>query len=731
MAISINKKRIIAAFFLLAAFACTNAAQAAIIKPANNLGLVGYWNIDEGKGTTAYNHGSAASTANGTLTSSPTWGAGKLGQALTFGASNNYVSTGMAWPSSGSISEWVYPTTYADWISPSGWKTDPNVSGNGFVLIDNGGSGSPGRWRAVFRPNTAGAAEADVVALQNDTLNAWTHLTMTWSLSGTTYTIHLYVNGVDQGATTWVGTLGNGVSGFHFGNSGDYDDNYFLGKVDDVRVYSRVLTPGEVGVFYNRSAGTRYNSSAQSGANGSTLNQGLVARWTMDGADVTDKVYDRVGGFNGYFYGTATSSAKVQGRVGQALNFNGVSPYNYVDMGDVPSLRLTGSMTVAAWIKPSRLGGDAIVNGVFFNKSGAGGARAYSFYVTNTGGFVASIASTLSAQATRTSSTVLKINQWYFVVGVYDASRSAIDVYVNGVLDNGALTGSVTSAQVSNNGLPVAIGAREDSPSLSFAGKVDDVRVYNRPLAASEISQLYGEGGGKINASGATLQNGTTLGVSGGLVGYWPFDGSTIATTVQDRSGKGNNGYVLGAATSSMLVQGKLGQAMKFSTSVAQDIMVGTAPAALTFAYNQPFSISFWAKPASGVDGSTFSRMVSIVASPNKFEYFIIANNNTFVFQVGKNGVGDSTVTSSAFTPGVWYHLTAVYDGANLNFYINGASVGTAAYTFGALSSPDGMFSIGGGGSAASGFNGSLDDVRVYNRALSSAEAKSLYTLGR
>ena len=63
------------------------------------------------------------------------------------------------------------------------------------------------------------------------------------------------------------------------------------------------------------------------------LNQGLVGWWTFDGKDVTDKVYDRSGqGNHGYFEGGATSSAKVAGKVGQGLQFDGTD--DYVDVRD-------------------------------------------------------------------------------------------------------------------------------------------------------------------------------------------------------------------------------------------------------------------------------------------------------------------------------------------------------------------------------------------------------------
>src|SRR3989344_5103673 len=81
-----------------------------------------------------------------------------------------------------------------------------------------------------------------------------------------------------------------------------------------------------------------------------TNNLGLVGHWTFDGADVTDKVYDKSGqGNHGYFIGGATTTAKVKGKIGQALKFDGVD--DYVSSGS--SVNLNNGVTFSAWIKPS------------------------------------------------------------------------------------------------------------------------------------------------------------------------------------------------------------------------------------------------------------------------------------------------------------------------------------------------------------------------------------------
>jgi hypothetical protein len=80
--------------------------------------------------------------------------------------------------------------------------------------------------------------------------NQWNYLDLTWSLSGTTYTVTLYLNGLSQGSTTYTGTPLN-IGTFAFGTAGQSANNDYAGNVDDVRVYNRPLSAAEVQAIYN------------------------------------------------------------------------------------------------------------------------------------------------------------------------------------------------------------------------------------------------------------------------------------------------------------------------------------------------------------------------------------------------------------------------------------------------------------------------------------------------
>ncbi|MBW8832890.1 MAG: LamG domain-containing protein, partial [Burkholderiales bacterium] len=172
------------------------------------------------------------------------------------------------------------------------------------------------------------------------------------------------------------------------------------------------------------------------------------------------------------------------GKYGPALNFNGTNAY--VDLGNPTSLQFTGSMTVSAWIRTTAFPADdaAIVSkrssnaiGFQLDTSVDTGPRTVGF----------KLASSTGALMARYSSTVLQANTWYYVTGVYDASARTMSVYVNGVLNNGALRGTVTATQ-QNSTVNVNVGRRTGAGKFNFNGTIDEVRIYNRALSATEIA---------------------------------------------------------------------------------------------------------------------------------------------------------------------------------------------------------------------------------------------------
>jgi hypothetical protein len=218
---------------------------------------------------------------------------------------------------------------------------------------------------------------------------------------------------------------------------------------------------------------------------------GPVGYWSFNGADFTDKVYDRSDNANnGYAIAVATKTMKVIGKVGQGAKFVG-NASSWIDLGNPSSLQTTGSLTVSAWVKadtPATTIGGAIVS-KWLDPSG----YSYALDVVNISGprFGFELSADGAASFVQTSSAVVATSTWYHVAGVYDATAQTMNLYVNGTLDS-----SSNSAPPSlyNTSQKVMIGNAQDSVTIPWSGTIDEVRIYNRPLSASEVQKLYFEG---------------------------------------------------------------------------------------------------------------------------------------------------------------------------------------------------------------------------------------------
>jgi glucose/arabinose dehydrogenase/PKD repeat protein len=168
------------------------------------------------------------------------------------------------------------------------------------------------------------------------------------------------------------------------------------------------------------------------------------------------------------------------GKYGSAVNFDGVD--DFVDLGNPAALRITGSMTVSAWINSAAFPVD---DAAVVSKRASGGFQLDTTIDTVPRAIGFKLTSSTGADMLRYGGTPLQLNSWYHIAGVYDANNRTMHVYLNGVLDDGSLVGTVTGSQ-QNSAANVNIGQRAGGGS-GFNGRIDDVRIYNRALTAAEI----------------------------------------------------------------------------------------------------------------------------------------------------------------------------------------------------------------------------------------------------
>jgi uncharacterized protein (TIGR03437 family) len=139
-------------------------------------------------------------------------------------------------------------------------------------------------------------------------------------------------------------------------------------------------------------------------------------------------------------------------------------------------------MTWSAWVSPQK-GQDPEGQIISLSDGNAG----WQLKVTTNAGkrsFGVAVSGAAGSRTQRCSKTVYSFNTWYYVTGVYNALAQTLNIYVNGVLDNGALSGTVPSAQVIS---PVNPTIGRSSGGSYFKGIIDEVSIYSRALSAVEI----------------------------------------------------------------------------------------------------------------------------------------------------------------------------------------------------------------------------------------------------
>lgn len=212
-------------------------------------------------------------------------------------------------------------------------------------------------------------------------------------------------------------------------------------------------------------------------------------------------------------------------------------------------------------------------------------------------------------------------------------------------------------------------------------------------------------------------------GADSGLVGWWKFDEGS-GTTAGDASGNGNIGTLINGPT--WTTDSKVGSGAIGFDGVDDYVDIPTAVASNL---NKQITYSLWVKPSS----VSLNRMLIILGGDSTTDagaYLRIQNGNAIYFVLGDGTNRDiASMTIPALSTDNWYYLTAVADLQNgtKKIYINGALSNSKPISLtGSLSATASVHKIGFW--SGDHYSGLIDDVRVYNRALSAAEISELYT---
>jgi hypothetical protein len=470
-----------------------------LVKPPNNLGLVGYWSLNEATSTVATDfsgngfHGSFSGNA-------VTWTSGKRGSAVQFGGSSDYISTSDLNNTTDSVGEltislWLYNTTLAAGTGVFGkWSVaSPNWVLYTSDTIDCGSNDM------AFAPD---GNDGECTSGNVHAANTWEHWVIVYDggQASDDDDIKMYLNGVLQADQRFAGN--DPIPDTTAANSnvvtiGDTSDGAsgFTGIIDEVRVYNRALGPTEAANLFGAGGGAaRVGASTKTLSETSTLNTGLVGHWTFDGIDFTSFIRDvSSNSNNAYVFGVSTSSVKTRGKFGQAVNF--VESAYYLYAPDNASLNFGSSQDFSAslWIKARGI--DGTYAGLMGDKlSRATNRLGYLLSYMNSGGVGVYISDGVD-EVSIFSTALVSDGEWHHVALTASRTGNAI-LYVDGVVEGTPASMSAVGS-LDEADSPVFIGdiGFQGQP---FDGVLDDVRIYNRVLTAAEVRQLSTLGQARI-----------------------------------------------------------------------------------------------------------------------------------------------------------------------------------------------------------------------------------------
>ncbi len=300
------------------------------------------------------------------------------------------------------------------------------------------------------------------------------------------------------------------------------------------------------------------------------------------------------------------------------------------------------------------------------------------------------------------------------------------DTVVKGYL-NGQLVGigiADNNGSFSNPFNEVRIGANREW-NLFLKGAIDDISFYNYALSDSAIQKLYTKGGWP-------LPEDTTAVLADTLVAYYPFSGSAM-----DSSGFGNNGEVFGAT----LTEDRFGNP---NSAYAFDGSNDFIEISDNMVFNsQSKTIEFWFKKdinstsSSDVEGIIWKALNT--GTDRVFSYTVTNKNSPYDFYSNSGNQTDllvRAVTEQSIYPGRWYQGVGVIDSSVVKLYLNGVLVDSVVHNGGIVNNSAPIVIgktqgfVPGFAGGTRHFEGAIDDVQIYNYALSDSAIHKNYTRG-
>lgn len=628
-----------------------------------------YFRLDEGTGQTVAN--SMETVNNGTLGpdatvtgTDPTWRSEELcmvGKCLEFeSASSQYVNVANTIASVNSVSFWVKPTS-----TTTSLMVLNGAAGNASISVSSGTiSAGAGFTSPTIYVN--GAVKSTLVA------NEWQFVTVTTA------------TGISA-SNIMIGRVNTG---------------YLDGFIDEVKLFGSVIPASQIKAGY--ASGLAKSSSIKNssvsfggGSAAGTLANGLVGYWKMDESSwtvncSTKSVLDSSGNANnGAACPNSTGPAGGGiGKFGRGGAFDGTD--DYVSVTDADTLSFANNtMSAGAWVKRS---GNPAANEYIFLKGV--GTWEYGLYIDTSGAFGVTLwdsGGNTVVNEVGSAGAIVTDGNWHHIA--FTADGSVLRLYINGVADD---VDPVFTGSMSNTASTFYIGDRSDVVNSELQGSLDEIRLYNRVLNATEISSLYKY----------------TL----GPVAYWNFNENSGQSLTYGMTGSSTLGLDASVTTTDPVwATGKYGGALQFDG--VNDVVRTDDDNAFSFGnstVDSAYTITAWVYMDSGSGTSRYfadksSEWALRVGSDGRL--ICAQEDNSTGGYIGRNWTGPVQT-------GAWYHVACTYSGsgasAGTKIYVNGVKVDNAneqSGTYVAMENTGNSMRF----SDTEYLKGKLDEVKIYN----------------
>ena len=685
--------------------------------------LLGYWTLDDAGGSTVVD--TSGNENNGTATNVSV-ADGAVNQAAEFNGTSSYISCGTGIDFSEleafSAAAWICPHSLARWdgILSNGWGAAAEVrlswefeSGNKQALTIGDGSS--------YTTNIS------TTALQ---LDVWQHVAFVRDVEGN---VTFYLNGVADGGGANARELASSPWTLEIGRNYHGSSYSFDGLMDDVRIYDRALSADEIATL----TGTTYKYD----------DAGQLIRQTDAAGTPTEYRYDSLGRMAETLLPEAagqTALGSVNYGVFATDAATGTGYIMYSEQNAQDRFSMTSSVsnhliTViyssgqwyydnnSAYVQFTPVASDVLVAEVDFDNDT--GAMLEGVDETENGIAKGYFAGDLDIFADRLAGVF--DNGDFTVTGTYfityaDAASTAYEYNAAGqlVATTDAL-GVETRYEYDDLGRQVKVTQNYvDGVYDSQHTDEDVINTYEYDAAGQLISTTDPLGrvtAYTYDALGRVIAERNYSGT--GLTGNWNFDEGSGAIT-GDSSGNDIDGMLLPAESGPTWTDGRYGSALEFD-GVDDGVSLETDEALNT----EYVTVMFWVKADDLTPASSTSLLNRYNTNPGTISIYHAAGTGKIAFQIrldGSEGTARNIQSDEAVTA-EWTHVATTYDGSTMRLYINGVLQSQTLNVSGVLDT-DSFTSVHIGQHPTNGeyYDGLIDDMRIYDRALSADEIAAL-----